>query len=155
MLFNENRIKRLFWVFLIILSGGLIIFAALKTFEENLVFFYTPSQILNGEAPKNRPIRIGGMVEPNSINRDEHSLALEFNVVDDKNSLIKVTYSGVVPDLFKEGKGVVAQGKYVDGIFQSTEILAKHDENYMPPDLSIANKSGLKCLPKSPNYYCV
>ena len=140
MLFNENRIKRLFWVFLIVLSGGLIIFAALKTFEENLVFFYTPSQILNGEAPKNRPIRIGGMVEPNSINRDEHSLAVEFNVVDDKNSLIKVTYRGVVPDLFKEGKGVFAQGKYVDGIFQSTEILAKHDENYMPPDLSIANK---------------
>ena len=140
MLFNENRIKRLFWVFLIVLSGGLIIFAALKTFEENLVFFYTPSQILNGEAPKNRPIRIGGMVEPNSINRDEHSLAVEFNVVDDKNSLIKVTYSGVVPDLFKEGKGVVAQGEYVDGVFQSTEILAKHDENYMPPDLSIANK---------------
>ena len=140
MLFNENRIKRLFWVFLIVLSGGLIIFAALKTFEENLVFFYTPSQILNGEAPKNRPIRLGGMVEPNSINRDEHSLAVEFNVVDDKNSLIKVTYSGVVPDLFKEGKGVVAQGEYVDGIFQSTEILAKHDEDYMPPDLSIANK---------------
>ena len=140
MLFNENRIKRLFWVFLIVLSGGLIIFAALRTFEENLVFFYTPSQILNGEAPKNRPIRIGGMVEPNSVNRDEHSLAVEFNVVDDKNSLIKVTYSGVVPDLFKEGKGVVAQGEYVDGIFQSTEILAKHDENYMPPDLSIANK---------------
>ena len=140
MLFNENRIKRLFWVFLIVFSGGLIIFAALKTFEENLVFFYTPSQILNGEAPKNRPIRIGGMVEPNSVNRDEHSLAVEFNVVDDKNSLIKVTYSGVVPDLFKEGKGVVAQGEYVDGIFQSTEILAKHDENYMPPDLSIANK---------------
>ena len=140
MLFNENRIKRLFWVFLIVLSGGLIFFAALRTFEENLVFFYTPSQILNGEAPKNRPIRMGGMVEPNSINRDEHSLAVEFNVVDDKNSLIKVTYSGVVPDLFKEGKGVVAQGEYVDGIFQSTEILAKHDENYMPPDLSIANK---------------
>ncbi len=140
MLFNENRIRRLFWVFLIILSGGLIIFAALKTFEENLVFFYTPSQILNGEAPKNRAIRIGGMVEPNSINRDEHSLAVEFNVVDDKNSLIKVTYNGVVPDLFKEGKGVVAQGKYVDGIFQSTEILAKHDENYMPPDLSMENK---------------
>ena len=139
MLFNENRTKRLFWVFLVILSGGLIIFAALKTFEENLVFFYTPSQILNGEAPKNRPIRIGGMVEPNSINRDEHSLAVEFNVVDDKNSLIKVIYSGVVPDLFKEGKGVVAQGKYVDGIFRSTEILAKHDENYMPPDLSIVS----------------
>ena len=140
MLFNENRTKRLFWVFLVILSGGLIIFAALKTFEENLVFFYTPSQILNGEAPKNRPIRIGGMVEPNSINRDEPSLAVEFNVVDDKNSLIKVIYSGVVPDLFKEGKGVVAQGEYINGIFQSTEILAKHDENYMPPDLSIANK---------------
>ena len=125
---------------LIILSGGLVIFAALKTFEENLVFFYTPSQILNGEAPANRPIRIGGMVEPNSINRDEHSLAVEFNVIDDKNSLIKVTYNGVVPDLFKEGKGVVAQGEYVDGIFRSTEILAKHDENYMPPDLSIVSK---------------
>ena len=135
MLFNENRMKRLFWV-----STLLVMIFASKSFEENLVFFYTPSQILNGEAPTNRPIRIGGMVEPNSINRDEHSLAVEFNVVDEKKSLIKVTYSGVVPDLFKEGKGVVAQGQYVNGVFRSTEILAKHDENYMPPDLSIANK---------------
>ena len=62
-------------------------------------------------------------------------MAVEFNVIDDKNSLIKVTYNGVVPDLFKEGKGVVAQGEYVDGVFQSTEILAKHDENYMPPEV--------------------
>ena len=83
---------------------------------------------------------LGGMVEPNSINRDEHSLAVEFNVVDDKNSLIKVTYSGVVPDLFKEGKGVVAQGEYIDGFSNQLKFLAKHDENYMPPDLSIANK---------------
>ncbi len=140
MLFNENRVKRVLWALLVIISGGLIIFAALKTFEENLVFFYTPSQILNGEAPNNRPIRIGGMVELDSINRSEHSLAVEFNVVDDKNALIKVQYSGVVPDLFKEGKGVVAQGRYVDGVFQSTEILAKHDENYMPPNLSIETK---------------
>ena len=140
MLLNENRVKRLWWALLVVLAGGLVIFAALKTFEENLVFFYTPSQLLNGDAPKNRAIRIGGMVEPNSIVRNEHSLAVEFNVMDEKNAVVKVIYSGVVPDLFKEGKGVVAQGRYINDVFQSTEILAKHDENYMPPDLSIASE---------------
>ena len=140
MLFNEIRTKRLVWALLVIVSGGLVIFAALKTFEENLVFFYTPSQILSGEAPKNRPIRMGGMVAENSINRNEQSLDVEFNVVDEKNALVRVKYNGVVPDLFKEGKGVVAQGQYVNGIFVSTEILAKHDENYMPPELSIKEK---------------
>ena len=136
MLLNKNRYRRLGWIGLILLSAFLVVFAALKTFEENLVFFYTPSQILNGEAPKNRPIRVGGMVEEDSIARLRDSLDVTFNVIDAENNVVKVKYSGVVPDLFKEGKGVVAQGQYINGTFVSTEILAKHDENYMPPDLS-------------------
>ena len=136
MLLNKNRYRRLGWIGLILLSAFLVVFAALKTFEENLVFFYTPSQILNGEAPKNRPIRVGGMVEEDSIARLRDSLDVTFNVIDTENNVVKVKYSGVVPDLFKEGKGVVAQGQYINGTFVSTEILAKHDENYMPPDLS-------------------
>ena len=136
MLLNKNRYRRLGWIGLILLSAFLVVFAALKTFEENLVFFYTPSQILNGEAPKNRPIRVGGMVEEDSIARLRDSLDVTFNVIDAENNVVKVKYSGVVPDLFKEGKGVVAQGRYVNGTFVSTEILAKHDENYMPPDLT-------------------
>ena len=136
MLLNKNRYRRLGWIGLILLSAFLVVLAALKTFEENLVFFYTPSQILNGEAPKNRPIRVGGMVEADSIARIRDSLDVTFNVIDTENNVVKVKYSGVIPDLFKEGKGVVAQGQYINGTFISTEILAKHDENYMPPDLT-------------------
>ena len=136
MFLNKNRYKRLRWFGLILASAFLVVFAALKTFEENLVFFYTPSQIINGEAPKNRPIRVGGMVEKDSIARIRDSLDVTFNVIDAENNVVKVKYSGVIPDLFKEGKGVVAQGQYVNGTFVSTEILAKHDENYMPPDLT-------------------
>lgn len=105
----------------------------LNAFEENLVFFFTPSQVINGEAPKNRAFRIGGMVKEGSVQRD--GVNVRFVVTDTAND-VPVTYTGILPDLFREGKGVVAQGKLDESgkMFQATEVLAKHDENYMPPE---------------------
>ncbi len=104
----------------------------LNAFNSNLVFFFTPSQVASGEAPKNRTFRVGGMVKVGSVKRD--GLNANF-VVTDTAKEVTVTYTGILPDLFKEGKGVVAQGKIgTDGLFAATEVLAKHDENYMPPE---------------------
>jgi len=104
----------------------------LNAFESNLVFFFSPSQIESGEAPKNRMFRVGGLVKEGSVKRD--NLTVNF-VVTDTAKEVRVSYTGILPDLFKEGKGVVAQGKLDDGgHFTATEVLAKHDENYMPPE---------------------
>ena len=104
----------------------------LNAFEENLVFFFTPSQVASGEAPKNRAFRIGGLVKDGSVQRD--GVNVRFVVTDTVND-VPVTYTGILPDLFREGKGVVAQGKLDDSkTFKATEVLAKHDENYMPPE---------------------
>ena len=105
----------------------------LNAFEENLVFFFTPTQVVSGEAPKNRAFRIGGMVKEGSVQRD--GVNVRFVVTDTAND-VPVSYTGILPDLFREGKGVVAQGKLDDSGqgFKATEVLAKHDENYMPPE---------------------
>ena len=105
----------------------------LNAFEENLVFFFTPSQVAAGEAPKNRAFRIGGMVKEGSVQRDGVNVRF---VVTDTAKDVPVTYTGILPDLFREGKGVVAQGKLDESgsTFKATEVLAKHDENYMPPE---------------------
>ncbi len=139
MYFNSRRYKRLFWILGLAIVIFFTCFAIIKAFEENLVFFYTTTQILEGKAPNDRPIRLGGMVQTGSIQRQKNSLKMTFRVIDEKNNVIPVKYNGVVPDLFKEGKGVVAQGKIENGVFNSTEILAKHDENYMPPELGMNN----------------
>lgn len=111
---------------------GLAAYFVLNAFESNLVFFFTPTQVANGEAPKNRTFRIGGMVKEGSLVRD--NLTVHF-VVTDTAKEMKVSYTGILPDLFREGKGVVAQGKLGDNNqFTATEVLAKHDENYMPPE---------------------
>ena len=108
----------------------------LNAFEQNLVFFFTPSQVAANEAPQGRTFRIGGMVVPGSVKRD--GVDVRF-VVTDTAKTIPVTYRGALPDLFKEGKGVVAQGKLgPDGAFHASEVLAKHDENYMPPEAAHA-----------------
>ena len=107
----------------------------LNAFEENLVFFFTPTQVAAGEAPKNRAFRIGGMVKDGSVQRDGVNVRF---VVTDRAHDIPVMYTGILPDLFREGKGVVAQGKLDDAgtttTFKASEVLAKHDENYMPPE---------------------
>jgi len=108
----------------------------LNAFRSNLVFFFTPSQIAAHEAPTGRSLRIGGLVETGSIRRE--GVKVHFTVTDTAQS-IPVVYEGILPDLFKEGKGVVAQGELgSDGVFQANEVLAKHDENYMPPEAAEA-----------------
>lgn len=103
----------------------------LNAFQSNLVFFFTPSQVARGEAPKNRLFRIGGMVKEGTLKRGKDEI--EFIVTDFSNEVV-VHYTGLLPDLFKEGKGVVAQGRLSDdNVLTATEVLAKHDENYMPP----------------------
>ena len=115
-------------------AAGLV----LSAFNDNLVFFFTPTQIVNNEAPQGRTFRVGGMVEEGSVVRD--GLTVRF-VVTDTAQKVPVTFQGVLPDLFKEGKGVVAQGQLGgDGVFAAREVLAKHDENYMPPEAAHALK---------------
>ncbi len=110
----------------------------LNAFQSNLVFFFTPTQVSNGEVPKGRSFRIGGMVEDGSLRREGDGLTVHF-VVTDTAKRVPVTYKGILPDLFKEGKGVVAQGQLADaGTFVASEVLAKHDENYMPPEAAEA-----------------
>ncbi len=120
-----------------IIVGGLAALAlaayfVLNAFNSNLVFFFSPSQVAAGEAPKNRTFRIGGLVKEGTVKRD--NLTVNF-VVTDMSKEMAVAFTGILPDLFREGKGVVAQGKLGDdGKFIATEVLAKHDENYMPPE---------------------
>jgi cytochrome c-type biogenesis protein CcmE len=122
----------------------------LNAFQSNLVFFFSPSQIAAQEAPRDRSFRIGGLVEEGSIKRDGNSLTVNF-VVTDLAQKVPVRYTGLLPDLFKEGKGVVAQGKLgADGVFRAEQVLAKHDENYMPPEAAEAlEKARHGQLPKA------
>ena len=111
---------------------GLASYFVLNAFQSNLVFFFTPTQVGAGEAPQNRTFRIGGMVKEGSVKRDNLTVAF---VVTDTLKEVPVTYTGILPDLFRVGKGVVAQGQLgSNGQFTASEVLAKHDENYMPPE---------------------
>ena len=117
---------------------GFATYMVFQTFQSNLVFFYSPSQIMANEAPKDRTFRVGGLVEENSIKRDPGGLKVNF-VVTDLAHRIEVSYEGLLPDLFKEGKGVVAEGRLNStGSFTASQVLAKHDENYMPPEAADA-----------------
>jgi cytochrome c-type biogenesis protein CcmE len=116
----------------------------LNAFRSNLVFFFSPSQIAAGEAPRDRAFRIGGMVETGSLKRQADGLTVHFMVTDTAKS-VPVVYKGILPDLFREGKGVVAQGRLnTDGVFRADEVLAKHDENYMPPEAAHALEQAQK-----------
>ena len=110
----------------------------LNAFQSNLVFFYTPTQIEAKEAPSGRTFRLGGLVVEGSVKRDGVKVAF---AVTDTAKTVPVQFSGILPDLFKEGKGVVAQGQLENGVFQAKEVLAKHDENYMPPEAAEALKN--------------
>ena len=116
----------------------------LNAFQSNLVFFFSPSQVLANEAPRGKAFRIGGLVEAGSLKRQADGLTVSFRVTDTAQTM-SVVYTGILPDLFKEGKGVVAQGHIrPDGTFEATEVLAKHDENYMPPDAAHAIQQAQK-----------
>ena len=120
-------------------ATGIVVALVLNAFQSNLVFFYSPTQVSANEAPANRTFRIGGLVQDGSVKRE----GVEVNfVVTDTAQMVPVRYKGILPDLFKEGKGVVAQGQLQGGVFVASEVLAKHDENYMPPEAAEALKHG-------------
>ncbi|MDD2699727.1 MAG: cytochrome c maturation protein CcmE [Sideroxydans sp.] len=128
------RQKRLTWILvgvgLVAAAVGLVLFAL----KNNVSLYFTPTQVYNKEAPQARNFRIGGMVEEGSVQRQKDGLTVHFKITDTTNAM-EVVYKGILPDLFKEGKGVVAQGKLnADNVFEAEEVLAKHDENYMPPE---------------------
>ncbi len=137
----KTRHKRLSFLLLGLTALGAASVFVLNAFNSNLVFFFSPSQVAAKEAPIGRSFRIGGMVETGSLKRESNGLTVNF-VVTDTAKTIPVVYNGILPDLFKEGKGVVAQGKLTnDGVFHADEVLAKHDENYMPPEAAEALKN--------------
>lgn len=134
----KPRHKRIAMVAGGVCALGIAAALVLSAFQKNLVFFYTPSQVAAKEAPQGRSFRIGGLVTPGSVQRQADGVTVNFVVTDTAQS-IPVAYRGVLPDLFREGKGVVAQGSLgADGRFNASEVLAKHDENYMPPEAAEA-----------------
>ena len=140
----KPRHRRLALVVAGLAALGIAAALVLNAFRSNLVFFFSPSQIAAGEAPKDRAFRIGGLVQAGSVNRQSDGLTVRF-VVTDTAQTIPVVYNGILPDLFREGKGVVAQGRLdADGVFRADEVLAKHDENYMPPEAAHALEQARK-----------
>ena len=137
----KPRQKRLALAGGLLVSVGAIAALVFNAFQSNLVFFYSPSQVAAKEAPNNRTFRIGGLVESGSVKRE--GLMVNF-VVTDTAKTVAVRYQGILPDLFQEGKGVVAQGQLNNGVFLAREVLAKHDENYMPPEAADALKQAQK-----------
>lgn len=141
---NAKHKQRLAWIFVLLLGVGAAVALGLMAFNANIQLFFMPTQIVAGEAPKGQVIRIGGLVENGSVQRATDSLKIRFNVTDNQKMVV-VKYEGILPDLFREGQGIVAIGKLQeDGSFNATEVLAKHDENYMPPQVA----DGLKNPPK-------
>jgi cytochrome c-type biogenesis protein CcmE len=132
----KARHRRFAWIAAAVVLAGVAVALVLNAFQSNLVFFFSPTDVAEQRAPQGRMFRIGGLVEEKSVKRD--GLTVRFSVTDTAKT-IPVVYTGILPDLFKEGKGVVAQGKLgSDGVFTASEVLAKHDENYMPPEAAAA-----------------
>lgn len=130
------RHRRMMLVGLILLGVGGAVAFALTAFQENLLYFYSPSEVTEGKAPAGRVFRVGGMVTEGSFHRATGSLEASFVLTDFAHD-VTVRYTGVLPDLFREGQGIIARGRMdSDGTFVAEEVLAKHDENYMPPDVA-------------------
>jgi cytochrome c-type biogenesis protein CcmE len=145
----KPRYRRLAIIGGIVAAVGVAAALVLNAFQSNLVFFYSPSQVAAKEAPLNRTFRLGGLVQAGSVKRDGTDVQF---LVTDTAKTVSVQYRGILPDLFKEGKGVVAQGQMRDdGVFVAREVLAKHDENYMPPEASEALKRAGKANEKIAN----
>ncbi len=128
-----KRHNRIFIISTLIIGFSLIVYFGLKTFNENLLYFFSPTDIINGKAPKNKSFRIGGLVKQGSVVRS--GIDVSFIVTDNINNF-KVKYSGILPDLFRENQGIIAIGSLVNKVFIAKEVLAKHDENYMPPEVA-------------------
>ncbi len=140
----KPRHKKLAIIASSVTALGVASVLVLNAFQSNLVFFFSPSQVAAKEAPIGKSFRIGGLVEEGSVKREGNSTTVNFAVTDTIKT-IPVVYTGILPDLFREGKGVVAQGKISSsGIFEAEEVLAKHDENYMPPEAAEALEQAAK-----------
>ncbi len=138
---TPKRKKRIMLIGLMLAGVAIAAGFALQAFNENLMFFYTPSEVAAGEAPAGRMIRVGGLVTDGSVKRQSDGLTVQFDVTDN-NKTITVQYTGILPDLFREGQGIVAHGQLQeDRLFVAAEVLAKHDENYMPPEVADALKA--------------
>ena len=134
----NKRSKRKLLVVLVLLGISLATVLALTAFEENLMYFYSPTEVNDGTAPDGRTIRVGGLVVEGTVNRATESLLVKFDLTDGAE-VIAIEYSGILPDLFREGQGIVAMGKLNENkVFVADEVLAKHDENYMPPEVADA-----------------
>src|SRR6266446_5967596 len=134
----KKRHKRAVFIFACLAAISLATWLVLGAFRNNLVFFFSPTQIATKEAPVGKTFRIGGLVQDGTLKRDTDGLTVRFTVTDTANT-IPVVYKGILPDLFKEGRGCVAQGRVgTDGVFYADQIMAKHDENYMPPEAARA-----------------
>lgn len=140
----KSRHKKLLVIVLGVVGIGIAAALILNAFQSNLVFFFSPSDVAAGKAPADRAFRIGGLVEDGSVKREGDGLTTRF-IVTDTAKTIQVVYTGILPDLFKEGKGVVAEGRMgEDGLFNASQVLAKHDENYMPPEAAHALEQAQK-----------
>ena len=138
---NRRRRRIAIAIAVMLIGAGAAAALALRAFQENLMYFYSPSQVASGEAPANRKFRIGGLVVPGSVARNPDSLAVTFALTDTLKQ-VEIHYEGILPDLFREGQGIVANGTLrADGTFAAAEVLAKHDENYMPPEVADALKA--------------
>ena len=145
----KPRHKRIALIAGALAALGIAATLILNAFQSNLVFFFTPSQVMAREVPQGKSFRIGGMVEEGSLKRQPDGVTVRFMVTDTVKS-VPVAYKGILPDLFREGKGVVAQGKLdADGVFAAAEVLAKHDENYMPPEAADAVERARKSMQES------
>jgi len=134
---NPKRKQRLFIILGMVSGLGIAVGLVMYALSQNINLFFTPTQIVKGEAPSAQMIRVGGMVADGTVDRDPQSLKVAFEVTDfDYN--VRVSYEGILPDLFREGQGVVVQGRITEGQFVASEVLAKHDENYMPPEVTEA-----------------
>lgn len=132
------RRRRMWAVGLVLAGAGVATAFALQAFRENIFYFYTPTQVATGEAPLERTFRVGGLVVPGSVTRESGELEVRFTLTDNSEQ-VTVSYARILPDLFREGQGIIARGRLGDhGLFVAEEVLAKHDENYMPPEVAAA-----------------
>ena len=133
----KKRHKRMAFIFIGIAGLSIAVTLIFKAFNSNMVFFFSPSDVLANQVPAGRDFRLGGLVVQDSLKRENDGLTVHFVVTDNAKN-IPVIFTGILPDLFREGQGVVAQGKLEGGVFKASEVLAKHDENYMPPEVADA-----------------
>jgi cytochrome c-type biogenesis protein CcmE len=137
-------------VFAIVAGVGIATAFALKAFNQNMLYFYNPTQVAAGEAPTGRSIRVGGLVQTNSIQRVPGSMEVSFSITDLEKE-VPVKYSGILPDLFREGQGTIVRGRFDgQGVFMAEEVLAKHDENYMPPEVKDSLKGHMDAANNMP-----